>query len=144
MTQVSKKYLRREIEEKVYLTFWQTIVDTKNVDEASGFFSEFFTKNEKVNFAKRLTIAILLHKGYEWRMIADMIKVSPTTIGKMAAKLESDEFQKMLAKMDEKEEWKKFWIDIGKTYLRLTHPERLAKLDEEGVENVYFGRKKTF
>lgn len=144
MTQISKKYLRKEIEAKVYQIFWETIAETKNVGEAEAFFSKFFSKTEKVNFAKRLSIAVLLGKRYEWRQIVDMLRVSLASVAKIAAKMETRGFKVMLAKMEKKEEWRKFWLDVGKTYLRVIHPEKVANLDDEGIEKFYFGRKKTF
>jgi len=143
MTQVSKKFLRREIEAKVYQTFWETIVKTNKTEEASAFFSEFFSKSEKVNFAKRLSIAVLLHKAYGWREISDMLKVSLTTVAKVATKKDSKGFKIFFDRVDKDEAWQAFWKDLAKTYLALTHPEKYARLGSEGVEAVYFGKKKT-
>mgnify|MGYP001593811194 CR=1 FL=1 len=144
MTQVSKKFLRQEIEEKVYETFWETIVKMNKKDDASAFFSEFFSRTEKTNFAKRLSIAILLHKGYQWRTIADILKVSLATIAKMASKAGTKGFKVYFEKLDRDEAWREFWVDLGKTYVKFLHPEKTVGLDDEGVERIYMGKKKTF
>src|SRR3989344_3968210 len=120
MTQISKRQLSREIQQMVYETFWETIVKTTKKEEAESFFSEFFTKTEKVNFAKRLSVAILLHKNYDWRIIGDILKVSMGTIAKMNSKIESLGFKILFEKLEKEERWRKFWEDLAKTYLILT------------------------
>ena len=144
MTQVSKRFLRQEIEEKVYETFWETVVKMNKREETSMFFSEFFSRSEKVNFTKRLSIAILLHKGYEWRSISEILKVSPSTIAKMALKAGTKGFRIYFEKLDKDEAWREFWVDLGKTYVKLLHPEKGSRLDDDGIEKLYIGKKKTF
>lgn len=142
MTQISKRQLSREIQGQVYDTFWGTLVKIAKKDEAESFFSEFFTKSEKVNFAKRLSVAILLYKNYDWRTIGDILKVSMGTIAKMNAKINSSGFKILFEKIEKEERWRKFWEDLAKTYLIVTRGHKLATLDKEGVERVYLGKRK--
>ena len=99
MTQISKKQLGKKVEDKVYSSFWSVIVKTKKETEAELFFGEFFTRNEKVNFAKRLSIAILLKKGYDWRAIEDIVKVSRGTIAKISLKMSTEGFKLVFEKL---------------------------------------------
>jgi len=142
MTQVSKRLLGKELEQKVYETFWETIVKINKKDDASAFFGEFFSRNEKINFTKRLSIAALLHKGYDWRSISNILKVSLATIGKMASKMDSGGFRSFFEKVDREESWRSFWKDLAKTYIAITHPDKFARLGREGVDVVYFRKKK--
>lgn len=143
MTQVSKKIIAKNLESEIYEIFWATIARFTKKDEVTLFFSELFTFNEKVNLSKRISIAILLSKGYDWRAIRDLIKVSEGTISKISAKINSQGFQLFFEKLERDANWKNFWKDLAKTYLLVTHPERYARLQDEGIEKVYFNKKKT-
>lgn len=142
MTQVSKRILARHMEEMVYATFWETIVKLTKSNEVDLFFSDLFTRAERVNFIKRLSIAVLLYRGYDWRQICDLLKVSPNTVAKMSIRLKGDGFKMLFEKVKKEENWREFWKDLAKTYLLVTHPEKYGRLGEEGVEAVYFKRKK--
>ena len=49
----------------------------------------FFTRTEKIVLAKRIAIAFMLVKGYSYRQISDKIKVSTSTILKIADSITS-------------------------------------------------------
>src|SRR3989344_5447129 len=142
MTQVSKRLLKKELEEKIYQTFWEVVAKLNKLDEANLFFSDLFTRAERINFIKRLSIAVLLYKGYDWRQICDLLKVSPNTVAKMAAKLKGDGFKMFFAKVEKEENWRQFWKDLAKVYLVVTQGDKVARLGDEGVEQVYFRSKK--
>ncbi len=142
MTQVSKRQLGKNLEEKVYTTFWSTVAMIDKEDEAAAFFNELFTKAERINFAKRLSIAILLYKGYDWRQIRDILKVSVGTIAKISNKVNNEGFGVYFAKIERAQKWQEFWKDLAKAYLTFTHPEKVARLGDEGVEKVYLKSKK--
>ncbi len=142
MTQVSKRELGKQLEGEIYNFFWLTIAKMTDKGEISTFFGEFFTRNEKVNFTKRLAIIVLIHKGYNWREIGDILKVSVGTIAKMANKIDSEAFKVFFKKLEKEEKWQKFWDDMLKSYLTISHPEKVAKLGAEGVERIYLGKKR--
>ena len=142
MTQVSKRQLKKQMEEMVYVTFWETIAKLTKSNEVDLFFTDLFTYAERVNFIKRLSIAVLLYKGYDWHQICDLLKVSPNTVAKMSVKLKGDGFKMFFAKVEKEANWQEFWKDLAKTYLLVTHPERYGRLGEEGVDAIYFKKKK--
>jgi len=142
MTQASKRIMAKRLEDKVGETFWEVVAKLNKKRETEIFFSELFSRVEKINFIKRLSIVVLLYKGFEWRQICDLLKVSPSTIGKMALKMQSNGFSLLFAKIEQEEDWRNFWKELGKLYLIVTHGDRVARLGDEGVENIYFKRKK--
>ena len=144
MTQVSKRLLAKQMEEKVYETFWETISKLNKKKETDLFFSDLFTKAERVNFVKRLSISILLYKSYDWRQICDLLKVSPNTVAKIYSKLKGQGFKLFFEKVENEKNWVQFWKDLAKTYLTVTHGDKVARLGDEGVENIYFKNKKKF
>ncbi|OGD85097.1 hypothetical protein A2696_01160 [Candidatus Curtissbacteria bacterium RIFCSPHIGHO2_01_FULL_41_13] len=142
MTQVSKRLMSSQLKDKVDRTFWETVVKTNKHEDAALFFSDLFTRAERINFVKRLSIAVLLHKGYEWRSICDLLKVSLTTIAKVAGKVDHKGFRLFFERIDKDENWREFWRDLAKVYLVVTHGDKVARLGSEGVERVYFRKKK--
>ena len=142
MTQVSKKQLGKQLEKEIYDAFWTTLAKLTNKNEIELFLNEFFSRNEKINFVKRLSIAILLYKGYDWRSIRDLIKVSEGTIAKMSSKIATEGFKMFFSRLEKDERWRVFWHDLAKTYLSITHPEKFSRLDGEGIERIYLRRKK--
>ena len=141
MTQVYKRQLGRDLESEVYDVFWSAIVKFTDKKESSLFFGELFTSTERVNFAKRLSIAILLSKNYDWKAIKNMLKVSDGTIAKMSAKINSDGFKIFFNKLERDRKWNEFWKGLAKTYITITHGDKFARLGNEGVEKIYFKKK---
>lgn len=142
MTQVSKKKLGIDLENEVYSIFWHTIARITKDKEVDDFFTDLFTRTERVNFTKRLAIAILLYKSYDWDSISDLLKVSLGTVAKISTKINSKGFQLFFKKLEQDANWRKFWEDLAKTYLLITHPDKYARLGDEGVERIYLGKRK--
>ena len=142
MSQVSKRKLGKDFEEEVYSVFWNTVGKITKAEEVNLFFTDLFTSTERVNFTKRLAIAILLYKNYQWESISDLLKVSFGTIAKIANKKGSAGFNVFIKKLEKDANWQKFWEDLAKTYLLITHPDKYASLGDEGVERIYLGKRK--
>lgn len=80
MSQVSKYPISKAVAERMFEIFLKTFVKIKNDQEANQFISDLLTPTEKIMLAKRLTIAYLLERRYDYRTIQNIIKVSTGTI----------------------------------------------------------------
>ena len=80
MTKISRRYLNKELEKRMFELFLKTIVDIKNPDEARNFIEDLLSPTERLMLVKRLAIAILLSKNYTYDEIDDTLKVSRATI----------------------------------------------------------------
>lgn len=80
MSQVSKYPISKAVAERMFEIFLKTFVKIKNDQEANQFISDLLTPTEKIMLAKRLTIAYLLERSYDYRTIQNIIKVSTGTI----------------------------------------------------------------
>lgn len=80
MAQISKYPIAKHIVDRIFEIFLKTFVEIKSREEADQFISDFLTPTEKIMLAKRLTIALLLEKGYDYRTIRQLIRVSAPTI----------------------------------------------------------------
>jgi len=123
MPQVSKHKVTKDIEKRMYEVFWNSIAGLKKSKEVEEFFSELLTPTEKIMLAKRLSIAILLLKGYEYRSISGLLKVSYATISRVSGWLRysGEGYRKVVEKMLRREAWKEFLEGVEKTVYDL-HP----------------------
>lgn len=79
MPQVSKNTLKPKVKKDITEQFIATVAD---LDQASArvFFEDFFTRTERLMFAKRLAIVYLLREGLSSYRISRLLKVSKTTV----------------------------------------------------------------
>lgn len=106
MSQVSKYPLSKNIADRIFEIFLNTFVRIHNKQEADQFISDLLTPTEKIMLAKRLAIAFLLEKGYEYRTVQRIIKVSSGTITSVNISRHhgSEGYKKVIAKIIKEEE----------------------------------------
>jgi len=80
MTQVSRHFLNRNIEKRMFEIFEKSVSNLKKSDDIRNYIVDLLTPTEKIILAKRLAIAVLLSKNYAYRTISDLLKVSTSTI----------------------------------------------------------------
>lgn len=83
MPQVSRKYLPKETEKKLFELFFKALANIKNPSDIEKFLFSLLGPSEKTMLAKRLGIALLLAKGYNYETIKDVLKVSQETIARV-------------------------------------------------------------
>lgn len=80
MAQVSNYPISKDVYDRIFEIFLKTLVNVKNDKEAKGLVESLLTPVERIMLTKRLAIAFLLEKGYKFREIQKVIKVSLPTI----------------------------------------------------------------
>lgn len=88
MTRISKRPLRKELEVRMFEIFWQCFADLKSPKEVFEFFEAFVSPAEKVMLAKRLAIAVLLEKGWDYQLISSTVKVSTSTVNSVRSQMQ--------------------------------------------------------
>src|SRR3989338_6618179 len=98
MTQVSKYPISKEVADRLFEVFIKSLLNVRNNREAQDFVYDLFSPTEKIMLAKRIAIAFLLLKGYQYREISKLLRVSLTTIGSvnLSLKLGRGAYQKIL------------------------------------------------
>lgn len=97
MTQISKHKLRGNTLERTFDLFIQTLFSIKNKETAKNFVNGFFTPTEKIIFAKRMAIYVMLAKNNSYESIRATLKVSPPTIARASTQLNySHELDKVI------------------------------------------------
>lgn len=114
VTRVSKRPLRRELEERMFQIFWQCFADLKSGSEVFEFMDDLLSPAEKIMLAKRLAIAVLIAKGWNYQQISSALKVSSTTVNTIKAQLvfRGKGYKNVVNKIITNEEMSKFLEDI--------------------------------
>ena len=110
MTQVSKKFLAKDIEGRIYEIFLRAVAEVKTQNEVEKFLNNLLSAAEKVMLAKRLSIAFLLFKNYDQRSICKTLKVSLGTVNRVnnELKLEGEGYRQVISKIVQMEKLGEF------------------------------------
>lgn len=116
MSQISKYPISKEVAERIFDVFAKTLIALKDKPEVESYIGDLFTPTEKIMFSKRIAIAFLLSKGYQYREISTILKVSLTTIGSVSLSLKYgkggyDRIIKRIAKEEKLEDFFKSIVE---------------------------------
>ncbi len=127
MTQVSRYPISTKVADRIFEVFLKTLVEIKNNKEADQFISDLLTPTEKIMLAKRLAIAFLLEKGYDYRTIQKIIRVSSPTIASVntARKYGSEGYKRLVSKIIREEKLISFFDETIEKLL--SKPSELEK-----------------
>lgn len=114
MSQVSKYPISKDAYRRIFEIFLESISGLKTKKQLAGFLDEFLSPTEQVMLAKRLAIAFLLAKKYDYREISKILRVSTGTISRVATSLKLNKnFRGVIDNLLKNEEMEKFWLNIG-------------------------------
>lgn len=107
MPQVSKRKLIQKTEIRLFKLFWETIAELKDSIKVEEFFNDLLTPTEKIMLSKRLAIAVMLLKGYDYESIEDSLKVTSGTISSVSLWLKhsGSGYRKTVEKLSKKEKF---------------------------------------
>lgn len=89
MTQVSKIPIRKEIEKRMYDVFLDSISMVRAKHDVEKLIDDLLSPTEKTMLAKRLSIALLLLKQYDQRLISKLLRVGLGTVSKVNRNLQN-------------------------------------------------------
>lgn len=119
MAQVSKYPISKDVADRIFEVFVKTLIKIKNKKEAGDFAYDLFSPVEKIMLAKRISIAFLLLKGYQYREISRLLRVSLGTIRSvnLAIKLGKGGYVTILNKIEKEEGLEKFFLKTAEVLL---------------------------
>ena len=88
MPHISAKKLDLKLLEKLLTQFFSTIQKSSDNRTFKYVGSELFTRTERIMLAKRLTAILLIDSGMSQNSVASELKMSISTISKIALKIE--------------------------------------------------------
>ena len=114
MAQVSRMPISKEVEERMFEILLKTIANLRESSEIIEFLQDFLSPVEKIMLAKRLSIAVLLSKGYKYDDIRKTLRVSPPTIATVAISLKyaGRGYKRVVEKILRVEKINEFWQKI--------------------------------
>lgn len=143
MPRVSKRKVNAAVSQRMKSLLLDVISGLNNNQEIEEFLAEFLTPTEKIMLAKRLAIAMLLVKEYQYESIREILKVSTSTIDRVSywIKHEGRTFKKIVENIVKKEKdeenWHAFWQSISSatvTWTRGNWAARRKKIIEKEAE----------
>lgn len=84
MTRISKRKIPDKYLIKIYQLFFEVIARPSSKDNFLLLLDDIFSPTEKIMLAKRIGIIYLIIKKVDQRTIADILKVSTSTVSKFA------------------------------------------------------------
>lgn len=145
MTQISKYPIHKDVEKRIFEVFRSTISDLKNSEDIEDFLKDFLSPVEKIMLAKRLSIAVLLGKGYDYRKIAGILRVTPPTIASVSISLKYSGrgYKKIVEKILNDEKKDAFWEKIEDILINVPPSKgaSLARVRKEYEQNKRSKRK---
>lgn len=114
MPHVSRKPISKDLYKEILQELWWVLTNTKEEREMAVFLGDFLTDTEKIMLAKRLALANLLLRGWEWNEICRLLNVSSATINRMQRWLQGSGagFRLALKRLEKKERWEDFWSKV--------------------------------
>ncbi len=116
MSQLSKTPLDEGILTELHEQLTYVLSQLNEHEQINSFLSEFLTRTERLMFAKRLAIAVLLKHGYSYRDIRRVIRVSFPTIRSVQFWLEHSGagYQKAISNLSQRQQYKFFLSRVDK------------------------------
>lgn len=121
MTQVSRYPISKDIADRIFDIFIKSLIKIKDSTDAQNLADDLFSPTEKIMLAKRLAIAFLLMKGYEYREINKLLRVSLTTIASvnLSLKYGSNGYKAILERISKEEQLEEFFSGIAEKLLSI-------------------------
>ncbi len=114
MTQVSKRFLQKQVEDRIINLLSTSLTSISNKAKLNIFLDDLLTPTEKLMIGKRLAIAFMLRKGYDYPTINSILKVTDTTIWNIKTTLHhrGKGYIAVLDDIIQQEKWAKLWENI--------------------------------
>jgi uncharacterized protein YerC len=114
MSQVSRYPIEKDVFNEIFDTFLQTVANLNTKSSVSEFFEEFLTPTEKIMFAKRLAVGLLIAEGYDYKEIISLLKLSTGTVSIASSSYRYGEgYRKVINKIKSDKEILEFLREIG-------------------------------
>lgn len=143
MAQISKRFLKKKVEERIIDLFWTSISSLSTKERVSLFLDDLLTPTEKVMLSKRLAIAFMLIKGYSYPVINNLLRVSDSTIWNVKANLtfKGKGYKAVIGEIMKKETWGQFWEELNNFFEELLPPGRYGTDWKEARRKQWEGRR---
>jgi uncharacterized protein YerC len=92
MPHVSRHVPEKKITDKIYAELLEHITARGSEKDRSTLCSDLLTPTERIMLAKRLAIICMLGEGYPFEDIQEVLRVSPSTIGRLWSAIQKGKY----------------------------------------------------
>ena len=126
MGRISRRALNKVLEERMFELLWEHLARLSTSSLIREFFLSLLSNTELTMISKRLAIAILLSRGYSYKYIDEMLKVSLATIGTVHRQIQTGAlgYDRAIAEANKKRKRDAFWDTFEEVLLQLSLPAR--------------------
>lgn len=130
MGRVSKRRIDPEIEERIFEIFWDYLAKIRNTQDIQEFLISLLSFTEQMMLSKRLAIAVLLAKGYNYEAIDETLKVSKSTIATVHKQIliGAPGYKKAISYTLNREKFEKLFNNLEELLLKSSGPKRYKSL----------------
>ncbi len=117
MSQVSRRPLSKELEDRMNEILWKSLAHLGETSEVANFLEDILTPTERTMIMKRLAIALLLSRGWDQESISHYLKVSTTTVQnlKKVSRLSKGGLALAISQIEKESEWEQIKLDLAQT-----------------------------
>ncbi|HVF69295.1 MAG TPA: Trp family transcriptional regulator [Xanthomonadales bacterium] len=121
MPQVSKYPVSSDIAERIFDIFIKSFINLRDKNETDDFISDLFSPTEKIMLAKRIAIAFLLLKDFQYREISKILRVSVTTVASVNLSLKHGKgsYKKILDKIMKEEKLEALFMESAEKLISI-------------------------
>ena len=109
MVNVSKQKLKKNVLNQINNRLVETIAKLETNGSTKNFINDLLGESEKMVLAKRLSVIFMLQENISWYRISNLLKVSDTTVKKIAMKISGGEYENILKIVRQKKNRVTFW-----------------------------------
>ena len=109
MARVSKEKLKKKVLEQINFRLIDTVSKLETNSSTKDFINDLLGEEEKIVLAKRLAIIFMLQENISWYRISRLLKVSPSTVRKVAIDIDFKKYENILKIVRQKKNKKTFW-----------------------------------
>ncbi|MDO8486807.1 MAG: Trp family transcriptional regulator [Candidatus Curtissbacteria bacterium] len=126
MGRVSKRKINPQIEERIFEIFRDYLATLKTPLGIKEFLQSLLSNTEQVMLSKRLAIAVLLARGFNYEEIDETLKVSKSTVGMVHRQISTGAqgYQKAIKHVLAQEKNQKFWNNLEELLIQLS-PQKM-------------------
>lgn len=126
MGRVSKRRIDPEIEERIFEIFWDYLAALRDPKDIHEFLISLLSFTEQVMIAKRLAIAVLLARGYNYEEIDQTLKVSKSTVGTVHKQIliGAPGYKKAVEHILRREKLESLWNSLDEIMIKISGPKR--------------------
>ncbi|MFH2013563.1 MAG: Trp family transcriptional regulator [Patescibacteria group bacterium] len=109
MVRTSKQQVEKDVLKQINNRLVDVVSKLETDTSARSFLDDLLSESEKIVLAKRLSIIFMLYEKISWYRISVLLKVSQTTVKKVASDIGLEKYENILKIVRQKKNRVTFW-----------------------------------